>query len=157
MKYLLAIVKQGEQTLVFYYYMGTLCMKVVNLPITEMIDGLCEYYHTSLKTASQYIKEKHNFSQKVPIYLGDQVYFPTQGQKDPGAWINYNFVSDTKKINDYETCIYFKSFRPTKASKEDKIMLGCNIRVIKNQLVRCDIIYKKGVQAQEKYKDCFKN
>lgn len=142
MKKIIALMKQKNNTIIFYFDKSEFCKAVLDFPILQVMDGLCEYYHTDLKKASDYIREKFDYQQKVPIYLGDSIYFPTQGKKDPQAWINYKYVSKAKKINEYQTNVYFKPFMLIQPNIEYKIMFACNVRVIKKQMKRCKNIYE---------------
>lgn len=155
MKHIIAIIKQKNKTLVFYFENSELKQVVLDFSIHKVIRGLCEYYHTSFEEALSYMKKKTNFKQKVPIFLCDSIYFPTQGNKNPQAWINFKYISDVKAINGYQSMIVVKPFMLIPSTIEYKILISCSVRVIKRQIKRCEDVYKESIRTKARMHQLF--
>lgn len=143
----LLMVVGNEKTCYLFYSNNQIEMvQRFNFRGKRLIDELGKQYCRPVDDTIKLIRKKFGYHQKTPLFLDSNriLLFPTTGIKDNTCiWINYYAVSGyyrdkNKTVISFHDQSLFKG-NPLKIS----YLLDIDIRVIRQQMRRCENIHKE--------------
>ncbi len=114
-------------------------MEQVNQSPVSYLEHLCIRNCSTLQGRQDAFRLLTGYHAKAPVLISEQLdylYFPTVSQeKNDCVWVDESRIIKCKKVDAWHTTIFF-----TSGFRKD---LEVNVRVIRNQLNRCEELRRK--------------
>ena len=108
--------------------------------INCLLKEISNYYHRSILDDRKIISKQYGYDQKVPMMINanDLLLFPTRSLENKHCvLLNYYCIHEYKK-KDKNTLIEFCiPYNNSKIILNERLLVKCDIRTIKNQILRC--------------------